>query len=413
MTVTALLSIYQAVMDLRSHSPYWLLQHGILNTFSSLKENITTEVVIMGAGISGALTAWYLSNAGFKVAIVDRRHAGMGSTVASTALLQYEIDTPLHELIDKAGKKQATESYLLCRQSIYILKDICKKLDDVTIFKLKPSLQFASFKKDVKGLEKEYLLRKEIGIPLQWLEEKEIYEKFGFNKSAGLLSGDGAEADAYKITHLILKKCMKKGLQVYDHTEIKSIRSYKRNIELITAENKKITARWLVIACGYESQRYISKKIEKLQSTYAITSEPMSQKRFWYKNSLIWETATPYLYLRTTPDNRIIIGGKDVPFSDPRKRDKLLPAKVKSLEKSFAKLFPSVPFKTDFSWAGVFGTTKDGLPYIGSIPQRPHTWFALGFGGNGITFSVIAAEIIRDELLGKRNPYKDIFSFTR
>jgi glycine/D-amino acid oxidase-like deaminating enzyme len=83
------------------------------------------------------------------------------------------------------------------------------------------------------------------------------------------------------------------------------------------------------------------------------------------------------------------------------------------LERSFSKLFPSIPFKTDFKWAGSFASTKDGLPFIGSIRQRPHCFFALGFGGNGITFSMIAAEIIRDLLTGKNNPHAKIFSFAR
>ena len=87
--------------------------------------------------------------------------------------------------------------------------------------------------------------------------------------------------------------------------------------------------------------------------------------------------------------------------------------KAKNLERSFAKLFPGLSFKTDFKWAGTFASTKDGLPYIGSIPQRPHTYFALGFGGNGITFSVIAANIIKDLLSGKKNTDADIFSFDR
>ncbi len=281
------------------------------------------------------------------------------------------------------------------------------------MFSSKPSFQFASFKSDVMDLRKEYSLRKKAGFFLQWLEEKDIHKKFGFKKSAGILSQDGAEADAYQITHSLLKKWMAKGLQVYDNTEVVTIRHYKQEVELITANKKRIRAKKLIIACGYESQQYIPKKVQELQATYAICSEPFVKKDFWYKNALIWETDTPYLYLRTTSDKRILMGGKDVPFSSPQKRDRLINQKTKSLEKSFSKLFPDLPFKTDFEWAGTFASTKDGLPYIGSIPQRPHTYFALGFGGNGITFSSIAADIIRDLLSGKKNMDAEIFSFDR
>ena len=139
---------------------------------------------------------------------------------------------------------------------------------------------------------------------------------------------DGAEADAYKLTHCLLKKWISKELQVYDNTEIITIRHHKHEIELIAANKKKIRAKKLILACGYESQQYIPKKVQELQATYAIASEPFAEKNFWYRNALIWETATSYMYLRTTSDNRILMGGKDIPFSNPVKRDSLLMRKA-------------------------------------------------------------------------------------
>jgi len=202
-------------------------------------------------------------------------------------------------------------------------------------------------------------------------------------------------------------------LQVYDNTEIISVRHKRKEVELTTFNKRKIRAKKLIIACCYESQKYIPFKVQDLQSTFAIASEPFAQKNFWYRNALIWETRIPYLYLRTTNDNRIIAGGKDIPFTNPNKRDRILPEKAKSLERSFTNLFRQIKFKTDFQWAGTFASTKDGLPFIGAIRQRPHTYFALGFGGNGITFSAIAAILIKDLLQGKKNKDADIFKFDR
>ena len=83
------------------------------------------------------------------------------------------------------------------------------------------------------------------------------------------------------------------------------------------------------------------------------------------------------------------------------------------LKKAFEKKFPDLDFRTDFCWGGTFAETKDGLPYIGKITEHPNTYFALGFGGNGIVFSQLAAEIIRDSLHGKKNKGEDIFKFDR
>ena len=130
-------------------------------------------------------------------------------------------------------------------------------------------------------------------------------------------------------------------------------------------------------------------------------------------DTLIWNTADPYLYLRTTIDNRIILGGRDEEFYNPEKRDKLLQKKQQQLEKDFIKLFPDTKFETAFSWTGTFGTTKDGLPFIGEYKKLPNSYFALGFGGNGITFSLLAAKYISELYLDPNKKIPEMFSFER
>ncbi|HYJ37131.1 MAG TPA: FAD-dependent oxidoreductase, partial [Chitinophagaceae bacterium] len=376
-------------------------------------EHCSTDIVVVGAGITGALVAWHLSKEGIPLIVLDKRHVGMGSTAASTSLLQYEIDTPLHELQKSVGSENAAKSYLLCKESIYELGKIARQLDLDVDFGLRSSLQYASRHSHVKKLQKEFNARKAIGIDLNFLEETDIKKLFHFKKPAGLLSKDGGQVDAYKMTHALLNQVESWGNKVFDLTPVTGIKHLKRGVEIKVKNKFKIKARKLIIACGYESQQYIPKRIEDLDSTFAIISEPFPQQEFWYENSLIWETSTPYLYMKVTADYRILVGGKDVPYYDPLKRDIMTPAKSRQLQNSFSKLFPRLEFKTDFQWAGTFSSTKDGLPYIGSIPERPHTLFALGFGGNGITFSQIASIILSDHITGRTNRNSNLFSFNR
>lgn len=402
------------LMDLHSNFPYWLLKNGIVNSYPSLQQNESCDVAIIGAGISGALIEWYLGNAGIKTILLDKRHAGTGSTAASTALLQYEIDVPLHKLIEKVGEEHAVASYLLCLDAINKMKNISHKVEQTKSFNNKPSLQYASVASHVQNLQIEYDCRKKYSFPVHWLSEEQVKSKFGFSKKGAILSDAGGTIDAYKFTHDILQYSMLHfGAKVFDKTAVSNIQKNKAGFELTTTTGFKIQSKNIVIACGYESQAYLPEKIQKLYATYAIVSEPLPTGDFWYKNSIIWETAEPYLYMRTTKDNRILIGGKDIPYTSGKARDKELNNKVKALEKSFAALFPEIPFKTDFSWAGTFAGTKDGLPYIGEHKSKPGIYFALGFGGNGITFSSIAGEIIRDIILQQKNNHKAIFKFGR
>lgn len=401
-------------MDLRSSTPFWLMEQGSIRNYPSLDKDISVPVVIIGAGITGALISFHLSEAGIEHVVVDKGHAGMGSTCASTGLLQYEIDLPMTKLIKKMPEKDAAEAYRLCAYAIPALKKVAKKVK-YKDFETRDSLQFASFRTHVDDLEKEYRLRKKHRIAeMEWLTEKELKKEFGFEKPAALLSHLGAAVDPYSFTHRLLRFSEKKGNAVYVNTGIQQIKRGKKGTMLLTNEGNRIHCGHVVIACGYESQRYIPQKVERSNSTFAVISEPMgSDRELWPGNCLIWETAHPYLYLRTTSDGRIIVGGKDTPVSDGDKRNSMNRSKSEALQKEFSKLFPKIQFKADFCWSGFFGETKDGLPYIGQLKKYPDTFFALGFGGNGITYSLLAAEMIRDTLKSKKNKMTELFSFER
>jgi glycine/D-amino acid oxidase-like deaminating enzyme len=400
-------------MNLYEQQPYWLMKNGIVASYPSLQKDLKLDVAIIGAGISAALTAWHIRNSGLSIAVFDKRHVGMGSTAASTAFLQYEIDTPLTTLKDLVGETNAVKSYELCRKAIYDIADLCKSLKPAFDFSLKPSLQHASFKTHTNALNQEYTLRKKYGFDVLWLEADEIEQKFGFKSSGAIFSADGGEVDAYLLTHALFKSFTEADHKVYNNTDIKTIEHNKHDITLHTDNGFVIKAKKLIIACGYESLKYVPKKVAEINSTYALVSEPLPDVRFWYNNSLIWETAVPYMYFRSVSENRILVGGRDDPFHRPHIPPSVIKRKTGMLQQAFHKKMPHIPLKADFSWAGAFASTKDGLPYIGCIPERPNTYFALGFGGNGITFSVIAAEIIRDLIMEKKNEHVQLFSFNR
>lgn len=278
---------------------------------------------------------------------------------------------------------------------------------------MRPSLQYASFKTHTANLLEEFKLSKKHGFKVEWLEKTDVQKTFGFDAPAALFSADGGEVDAYLLTHALLKSFQDAGHKVYNNTAINHINHTKQGVTLLTANDHTIKAKKLVIACGYESLHYIPKKIADINSTYAMVSEPIKDEFFWHQNSLIWETVTPYMYFRVVSENRILIGGRDDPFHRPHILPSTIDRKTEMLRTAFLKKMPHIPMVPDFSWAGAFASTKDGLPYIGSIAEMPNTFFALGFGGNGITFSVIAAEIIRDLIMGKTNADAGIFRFNR
>ncbi|HMU07511.1 MAG TPA: FAD-binding oxidoreductase, partial [Kaistella sp.] len=183
--------------------------------------------------------------------------------------------------------------------------------------------------------------------------------------------------------------------------------------EVLTTENHRIKAKKIIYCIGYESKSLIKEDFVQLKSTFAVVSEIDEKKVEKFGNTLFWNTDDPYIYMRTTDDGRLLIGGGDEDFRDPEKRDAMLSQKEKEILKTLKKILPEYQFYTDFTWAGTFGETKDGLPYIGTHKNFKNSYFVLGFGGNGITFSVTGMEMASHFMKNKKHPLTEFFKFGR
>ncbi|ASW74348.1 FAD-dependent oxidoreductase [Chryseobacterium piperi] len=401
-------------MDLKSNEPFWLIKNGLITSYPSLKSDVECDVLIIGGGITGSLIAHQMVQDGYQTILIDKREICNGSTSATTSMLQYEIDLPLYELIDMIGEKGAVESYKACSDSIDTIEKLARKLKTESGFKRKQSLYYAAKKKDIAWLKKEYEARKNAGFEVTWLEPEEIHRDFSFqNTFGGILSKQGASIDAFKFAHELLEFNRKKGLDIFDKTEMKSVGYFKGYNLVSTTNGPQIKTKKIIYCVGYESKDMIKEKFVDLKSTYAIVSEIEEDKFKNISNTLVWNTDEPYMYMRTTDDGRLLIGGGDEDFFDAEKRDALLDKKEKEILKTLKKIKPDYHFYTDFVWAGTFGETKDGLPYIGEHKDFKNSYFVLGFGGNGITFSVTGMEMASLFMKNKKHSLSKYFKFGR
>ena len=403
-------------MDLTSDHAYWRLKNGILASYPALDADRSCDVAILGAGITGSLVAEALSADGHHVIVLDGRDVATGSTSATTALLQYEIDTPLTDLIERYGVDRARMAYRASYDAIDLLEQKILQLGlSDCLFTRKDSVYLASRPKDVEALKAEADARQQAGIMVEEWSAADVAARFSFQAPLALHSTQAAEADAYRLAHGLLAVLRHRGGEIYDRTRVRAIEVDAQGVLLRTTRGPTVRAKRVVVAMGYETETlFDTAGLVDLRSSYAIASEPLPQEvPGWWQRCLLWETARPYFYLRGDCDGRAIIGGEDSPFRNPAARDRLVHRKARRLEKRFRSMFPEVPLESAFAWAGTFGETEDGLAYIGSYRKHPLCYFALGFGGNGIVYSVIAAEVIRTALKGQDHPWAAPFRFDR
>jgi glycine/D-amino acid oxidase-like deaminating enzyme len=398
-------------MDLRTGCAYWVLKNGLLASYPSLTRDVSADVAVLGAGVTGALVAHELTAAGVDVVVLDRRDVASGSTAATTGLLQYETDTSLEQLATQFGIDAAVRVYRLGLEAIDRIEALTEIVGDPCGFARRPSLYLADTTRDAKALAREHALRREHGFDVQLLNGANVRARFGFSAQAALFSRADGELDCFRFTHRLLMKAAAGGARIFDRTTVRKIQPHGDGVELLTAAGPRLRAKRVIYATGYEAVEHTSVPT-KLTSTFACATEPIEIPEQWEERCLIWETRRPYLYLRTTDDSRVLVGGADARFATRHRSERVLRAKQQALMKRVKAMFRQLPAEPAYVWGGVFAETRDGLPFIGSRGDNREL-YALGYGANGITFAMIAASLLRDRYLGRANRDSALFSFDR
>lgn len=351
------------------------------------------EVAVIGAGVMGAMVAQRLSEAGHSLAVLDRRHPVTGATAASTALVMWGADTPLTHLGERVGMERASASWRRVFHAVEALDHNIAKLGLECGWRARPEIYLAGDVLDEDQLKRESEARKAAGLSSTFLEASAIGERFEISPRAGLVSSGSYEVDPVKLTQGLLKAARANGASVCYPFDVDRLERDGTRTRIHGSDGQVLLAEHVVLATGYEAARLFLPQHFSLSSSYAIASKP-GQAPAWGENALIWEASDPYLYARATNDQRIIFGGEDEDFLDAEKRDALIPAKRAALEVKAAKLMRRVDIEFECAWSSTFGGSPDGLPAVGRARSLENLFLAYGYGGNGVTFASLGAELI-------------------
>lgn len=393
--------------DLREGDPPWrCLSRGAP---PRLARDTKCDVLVVGAGITGALMAEHLSARGHDVCVIDRERPGFGSTLASTAMLLWEIDRPLAELADFYGFETAADVYRRSHAAVQGLAGLVGALGLPCGFSPRASLYLAAGDAGPATLRAELAAREKAGLPGVFLDHPALLGAFGFDREAAILSPGSADVDPLLLAHGLCAAATKHGARFftaeakqYDGTDVE------------TADGIAIEARHVVLATGYVMPDIVTSNLHDTGASWAIATPPQPPGALWRDRALVWEASENYLYARTTTDGRIVIGGEDeTGMTDPAARAALAPQKARAILAKLQALRPQARARAERIWSGVFGTTQDGLPLVGAVPGHPRVFAAYGYGGNGITFSYMASRMIAAMIEGRGEDGFDTFALDR
>jgi glycine/D-amino acid oxidase-like deaminating enzyme len=398
--------------DLRTGRSPWMSRPLAAVPHAPLARAVKADVIVVGAGISGAMVADALTDAGLDVVILDRRGPLLGSTPASTALLQYEIDTPLTKLAARIGLDRAERIWRRSKLALVALRERAAHLGIDAGLSDRDTLYLQGDLLDREGLEAEAAARRRGGFEVSLLSGPAVTERYGLAGRAAILGHGNLAADPRRLAAGFLRAALDRGARLYAPVTVSRVDAAGPGVSLETENGPTVEGRHLVFATGYELPRRVPRMGHRVVATYCLATR-QQPRAFASDLPFVWEASDPYLYLRADQDGRIICGGEDEDLADEEARDALLPMKIKTIQAKLARLMPGLDTEADYAWCGSFGASETGTPSIGPVPRLPGCYAVLGYGGNGITFSMMASQILRGHIAGNGDPDSDLFGFRR
>lgn len=406
-------------MRLRSGIPLWLdrasaRRHG---RYPTHRGTLEVDVAIVGGGITGAIAAYLFSEAGIRVAVVEAKQCGLGSTAASTALLMQEPDKDFGDLAARYGFATARRIWNVLRGGTRDLISTIRKLKIDCDLHPRESIYFTLEPEKLARLQKEFRDRKRAGLPGRWLSAPRLHQLTGIKGQGAILTPGNGDLDPLKACTGFLREAQARGAKIFERSPVRRITTSKASVTVKTSGGV-ILARHVVIATGYATREFkpLVRRF-RMMDTYVIATRRLPdrlRRKLLRARVMLWDTERPYHYLRWAEDGRLLIGGEDTRHRSTRGAGARLKKGRTRLRIYQAAVYPDLALeRPEYSWGGVFAETPDGLPYIGAHARYPKHLFALGYGGNGMTASFLAAQLLLKRCVNSPSPDEALFAFSR
>ena len=379
----------------------WRATHQV-GGFAPLDGNLDVDVAIVGGGISGLTAALILSQAGKRVAVLERDTVGSGETGNTTSHLTEAVDGRYQTLIRDFGEDAARLVAQSSRAAIEWIETLITEAGIDCGFARVPGYLYTERReKDIGWLADELDAARRAGCPVEWTDDVPL----PFPTHGAVRWHNQGQLHATAYLDGLLKEAITHGLQLYENTRVVGVhedapcrvetdRGTVRAADVFVAANVPVNNRVL-----------LHTKIAAYRS-YAIAAVAPSGM----SDGLFWDTDDPYHYTRIHAidgQTYLIVGGEDHRTGEKTDTTERYDRLLTYARERFRIL------NSEFRWSGQIIEPVDGLPFIGRNAVAQHVFVSTGYSGNGMTFGTLAGMIVSDTILGRDNPYAPLYDATR
>lgn len=385
--------------------PFYAEASGREHAFSAIpaKQHLQVDAVVVGAGFTGLTVATELRAAGKTVAVLDMADIGGGESNLSTAQMTELLDLRYHDLISKFGKTGAALAARASRDAIDWAERHAGSRKD-SRFQRVPAYLFSEKKEDESELDRECLAAIQSSVHAQRVTELPPQLK----ALSAMRVDNQAQLNPREYVHGLARRLVDNGGAIFERTRIESIED-GTPCKVTTTDKAVVTANDCIVATHTPicNMLFLHTKLAAYRTYVVAARFPAGG----FPDGMFYDMNDPYHYIRTDVDKSgnkvLIVGGEDHKTGE----DEDPAPRYKRLERYVIERFGLLNF--DFHWSGQVLKPIDGLPYIGRNSASEHLFVGTGYNGNGTTFGTLSGMIISDLILGRFNPYSELFEARR
>ncbi|WP_233879086.1 FAD-dependent oxidoreductase [Virgibacillus halodenitrificans] len=381
---------------------YWR-ETGKAKSYEKLQENIKVDIAIVGGGIAGTLTAYNLAKEGKKVALLEARDLFSGTTGYTTAKLTAQHNLIYDELINRYGQEAAKLYYRANMEGIATIKELAKENNIDCELEEKDAFVFTEKAKHRDAIQKEAKAYEKLGIEGEFIESLPL----NLDIEVAIMMRNQAQFHPVKFLQSMVKLIKQYEGEVFENTRVMDIKEEKKGVICKTDSSYTVTAKEVVVATHfpvYETEDKFYSNNLSTESSYALAIKSNQE----FPDGMYINTDLPKRTMRgifNEKENYILVGGESHPTGDGKSSEERYNELVRFAEKHFGDI------EVVNHWSSHDYISSDRIPFVGKLHEDlTHMYTLTGFSKWGLAASVSGAKVIADLILGRENPYQELFS---
>lgn len=384
--------------------------------YSRQRGDVSSDVAIVGGGLTGCACALAFAGAGLKVVLLEAERVGAGATAASAGLVRQSLDASFQESVARHGVRTARHVWQSFRRASLDFSAVLRRAGVRADVMPQDLILLARDPDSARVLTRELRARRDAGLEASWLTPRAVAGETGLPASGGIRT-KGEAVDPYRACLGLAAAAASKGAHVHEQSRVRRVRSRRRSVE-VTTETGTVTANAVVIATGAvpDDLRALRRHFAPLLS-YAAVTQPLPaavRREVGKRTAAIRDTHVPPRLVRWLKDDRVLVTGGERASVTGRTREKLLVPQVHELMYELTTLYPAISgLQPEWGWDVESFGSPDELPVIGPHRNFPRHLFALGAGRHGAGVAWLAARVLVRAYLQEPAKGDELFGFAR